>query len=650
MSYVKKEQTNTSSLRYYLLLSIICIGTSLPILNHGLWRGEARSAGICASMARADNFAIPQLNGTYVLAEKPLFFTVGVVFGKIFGVHNGLFYELTICFFTWLTICMTYFATRRRLGDSGGAIAAGVLASCWIFFDTARRMPSDCALTFAVALSFFAYQSWRKNGRAIHSATLGLALGLAFLAKGALGPTLIVGAVLADVARLRRWFDLWRIRPGTIICIAGIFPAIWIFALYTRGGWDFVYEAVVVNNGTLAPASERVAVAIYETNAATYAYNLFCTFAPWTLLLIPTFNVAFRRFGKDRYLASVMIMAVMLSVATAYPLALTPLLACMIAHWLIGRVKSRWETFLVRSTWGIIVVIAVVPLTGVVMERNGFASFLSVFAIVSIILLIKKINVFTPELKMTIAGCLVVSSCATSYYVYKNPDRDYVAATKVMIDSAYGLELSVVGDDEDLQAAVSLLRGSDVYVIHDLDKLVCDAIYLWCDDGDEIVNNLKTKFDVRKLETWELEEKSMTLAYVTQHNDSNDIHAKTKGKGITHRVYPFTSGEILEYSLSWSGIGVGKLSVGAKREIEKNGNEEIWHFNMRGRTNSFADAIYKIDLKIDSYSEINLKRSYVYKADKHEGKSAKIQVFTFDWNKKRLYTRRMESRITVLWT
>ena len=98
------------------------------------------------------------------------------------------------------------------------------------------------------------------------------------------------------------------------------------------------------------------------------------------------------------------------------------------------------------------------------------------------------------------------------------------------------------------------------------------------------------------------------------------------------RVFPFHPGEKLAFRIKWCFIPAGEV-VFEVLPIETINGVKAYHFVMVARTYPFADFFYKVRDKIDSYTDIAMTRSILYKKDEHEGKFKKDVVVNFNWEK-----------------
>ena len=93
---------------------------------------------------------------------------------------------------------------------------------------------------------------------------------------------------------------------------------------------------------------------------------------------------------------------------------------------------------------------------------------------------------------------------------------------------------------------------------------------------------------------------------------------------------PFTVGERLEYSLKWSVFSVGTAYTEVVALEEREGHP-AWHFAFEAKTNAFADRIFKVRTRIDSWVSADLQRTLHYVERKREGKTKRDIMIEFDY-------------------
>ncbi|MGD9162400.1 MAG: DUF3108 domain-containing protein [Desulfobacteraceae bacterium] len=95
-----------------------------------------------------------------------------------------------------------------------------------------------------------------------------------------------------------------------------------------------------------------------------------------------------------------------------------------------------------------------------------------------------------------------------------------------------------------------------------------------------------------------------------------------------HGFYP---GEKLTFKVRWSVVTAAIVTLEILPYESING-EQAFHFLYTAKTSKFVDAFYKVRDRIESYTNINLTHSLLYKK-RHEGKSIKDITVEFDWKK-----------------
>ena len=96
--------------------------------------------------------------------------------------------------------------------------------------------------------------------------------------------------------------------------------------------------------------------------------------------------------------------------------------------------------------------------------------------------------------------------------------------------------------------------------------------------------------------------------------------------------FGFYPGEKLTFKVRWSFITAAKVTLEVLPCENING-EPALHFLYTAKTSKFVDAFYKVRDRIESYANLDMTRSLLYKKN-HEGKSTKDIVVEFDWEKK----------------
>jgi hypothetical protein len=97
---------------------------------------------------------------------------------------------------------------------------------------------------------------------------------------------------------------------------------------------------------------------------------------------------------------------------------------------------------------------------------------------------------------------------------------------------------------------------------------------------------------------------------------------------LDSRAFPV--GEELEYSMKWGvfKVGTGYLRVLPDVDIE---GVECFHFELVVQTNSFADVIYQVRSRFQSFVSKSDFRVMRYRIEQHEGNTHREATVSFDW-------------------
>jgi len=101
----------------------------------------------------------------------------------------------------------------------------------------------------------------------------------------------------------------------------------------------------------------------------------------------------------------------------------------------------------------------------------------------------------------------------------------------------------------------------------------------------------------------------------------------------TDSAFPFNRiGEELEYSLKWGmfKVGYGYLRILPQKEVN---GVPCYHLLLEVKTNSFADAFYKVRSKFQSFISVEQLRPILYQINQHEGSTHRDATVSFDWER-----------------
>jgi 4-amino-4-deoxy-L-arabinose transferase-like glycosyltransferase len=218
--------------------------------NHALWDYyEPYVAGIIHEMATRGDWIVPTLNGQPYLEKPPLFYLMGVFSCRMAGsfapwalrLPSALMAVATVAWVSWLGC---------RLQSVRAGLWAGILTATNLFFfqmghQAVVEMTLTAMVTLALGLAFLGLvegpsRPW-VNG-------FWASLGLVFLAKGVVGPVLVLWSVMVVLALLRdRHKTAAFLRPCWGMAVGSGIALAWVVPLALKGGREFLTEVFVRN-------------------------------------------------------------------------------------------------------------------------------------------------------------------------------------------------------------------------------------------------------------------------------------------------------------------------------------------------------------------------------------------------------------------
>jgi len=490
----------------------------LPGIDHGIWRpDEPLVAGICSEMARSGDYIVPHLNGTPFLEKPPLYYAVAAFAGKVFGVDWDVPYRLVSLLFGALTILITFFMVSGKHGPVAGVMASAILASAWEFFWLSRWIQIDSALVFGVTLAMYAYLKLKETRMLRDALLLGLALGIAFMAKGLVGPAIVAAAILADILAKRDLRFILAIRPGAVVLFFLVPVCIWVISLRQRGGWLFVREVIVVNNLMRFTGAAEGAALGHQHGLLYYFEHFPLDFLPWTLLFIPAIIASVKQMRLDPYMSWFLgpfILLLMASTKRAiYLVPLYPAAACMIAQYLKEGITAKWETVLLKITWFIALAGVFVPFAGAFLGFPILGISMGMISLGGLFLIMR-----TPELRKTglalpLVMCLALSASTVVYYKYLQPQEDYLSFAREVVAEHPG-EITILAPEEIFEGVLPFVSGKTYRVVSNPSEIHREGVYIWTDKQDKILGVIRQSAEVAMLREQRIGNKMARLAHI----------------------------------------------------------------------------------------------------------------------------------------
>lgn len=345
---------------------------------------EPYIGGIVRGMATTGDVIVPRLNGHPYLEKPPLYYALSACFVWLFHSLEPWVMRLPSVLLG-LGTALGIAGLGRRLGSARGGIWAGwMLATSFLFFRVTHTLDMDAALTAFVTAAFGAIlllldQPERNAGAA---PWVPVALALAFLTKGPVGPAMVI-LPLAAWAISRQDLRLVKVllRPNWGWAVGILLVLGWLAAFFHEGGWPFFSEAFLRNgvgrywdDRALTPVTHIYGV--HQHPVWFYLRDAPGNLLPWTLpwlfaLLDPLASKRAQRlppwfrFAALAFLTNLVFLSLSFTKRGAYLLPLLPMTMLATGLWLDRNIESASRTRRMKTVlYGTFSILALVALAG----------------------------------------------------------------------------------------------------------------------------------------------------------------------------------------------------------------------------------------------------------------------------------------------
>lgn len=251
------------------LVSLCLLISLVGIADHDLWTpDEPREAAIMLRMSRTGDLLIPNLAGEPFVEKPPLYYIVGAGALRLLGEALGPTATLRLTSALWGlgTLFMTWLLARRLLGRERALLAVLLLATLPGFIHVTHWLLVDNALLFFVTAALWCFAEAYLGLRLTFLPWAAVFTGAAFLAKGFIGPLIILPGFLALLFSWTRQAGVLSLtRPGSLLwhglalSLGLILMLSWPLALRAVGGADLWHEWFWVNQfGRFSGAAQQL--------------------------------------------------------------------------------------------------------------------------------------------------------------------------------------------------------------------------------------------------------------------------------------------------------------------------------------------------------------------------------------------------------
>jgi len=380
-------------------LAIAILIQLVGLFDHSLWTtDEPWVAEIAREMAASGDYIIPKLSDNPFLEKPPLFYAVTSTFYEIFGTENEGFGRLASAFFAIGTLLVVFFGTAALYTARTAAYSILILATIIRFFLSSHWLKIENALAFFITGALFSFILAYRNRLKFGFILFWFSIALAFLSKGMVGIAIPLIAISVFVL-WQREFSLIRkawVVPGILLILFTL--AAWAWALYARGGTEFVYRFFLYENlGRFL----KIRGLYNGSNFSPFYYYLPIVFTdslPWSIIMIAALMTAHKPDERIRFLYSwffggLLILSIAATKRHLYLLPLFPAMAVICGEWMnriIHGEYKRWEFIVLRVILIILVIFAFIIPAGY-LKINGSAHTAVIGVLVSIGLFIAAI-------------------------------------------------------------------------------------------------------------------------------------------------------------------------------------------------------------------------------------------------------------------
>ncbi|HVO88914.1 MAG TPA: hypothetical protein VMV45_10255 [Casimicrobiaceae bacterium] len=215
------------------LVLLAAAWVALGLAGHDPWKADdATSFGIAWEMAQHGDFMVPHLGGEVYLARPPLLPVLGALAIKAFSPPLEPYNAARLVAGAMLAFLLlfTALASREFSGRAFRWLPVLLLIGSIGLWERAHVVSSELGVAVGVALALYGFALALRRP-IVGGVVLGVAIGIAFLSRGLLGPTWIVATALIVIAL----GEQWRSRAYAATLVAALLVATAMIAPWIAG-------------------------------------------------------------------------------------------------------------------------------------------------------------------------------------------------------------------------------------------------------------------------------------------------------------------------------------------------------------------------------------------------------------------------------
>jgi len=221
-----------------LLLALLFAAWMLPgVVGRDPWKAdEAYTVGLVQNIVETGNWVVPTLGADPFMEKPPVFFITAAVLAQVFSPLLPMHVAMRLACVVYVGLAMLFvgLCSRELNGPGKGWVAVLALLGCLGYVHHAHMLVTDLGLVTGCALALYGAAIGLRRAW-LGGLLCGTGCGLAFLAKGLLGPGTLGLTILCLPIFSKAWRtrDFWRLLGGIVIA-ALPWLIIWPLALWQR--------------------------------------------------------------------------------------------------------------------------------------------------------------------------------------------------------------------------------------------------------------------------------------------------------------------------------------------------------------------------------------------------------------------------------
>ena len=186
----------------------------------------------------------------------------------------------------------------------------------------------------------------------------------------------------------------------------------------------------------------------------------------------------------------------------------------MIGLYLYEGIKVRGEDIINKITWGIVLVGAAAPWSGIFLGLPDIGIGMGIVALAGLIVINRDPALRLYGLNLSLSMCVALCACMTVYFAYLQPKENYLPFTRAALKTAGKQDIIVLSPDEIFEGLLPMQTGKTYATVSQPRDIKCEGLYIWADRHDEIFKAAQEMSRVNVLLEQKIGSKQARLAHI----------------------------------------------------------------------------------------------------------------------------------------